>query len=161
MGSMHYTVTIEQVASKGTMVFETNFGFAFLADRFLDLRNENADKNRLRFSVSKHLSRVITVLSYCHQAAYKMEAGSYRCSVCKSEPPVPADFIRREYPVFEGEHLDALELLISRSEIDSLEAILVAQSIAELLERLWALIAEGKRTREILRMPEFQGELAL
>lgn len=153
-----YSVNLTQIASRGSVIFETNFGLSFVADRFLS--EQALNRYRQRRQISRR-ERVITLLSpCCHHALVKTPSG-YQCSGCKTPPAIPEEFISREYPTFAGRDMDALEQLVYSSGIDSLEAVLLADSLAQLLERFWSLIEEQNRTREILKLGEFTGEIAL
>lgn len=153
-----YSVNLTQIASRGSVIFETNFGLAFIADRFLSEKSLNRYRQMRQLGKRE---RVLTLLSpCCHHALVKTPSG-YQCSGCKTPPAMPDEFVSREYPTFAGRDMDALEQLVYSSGIDSLEAVLLADSLAQLLERFWGLIEEQNRTREILKLPEFTGEIPL
>lgn len=154
----NHTATISQIASRGSVIFETSFGLSFVADRFV------SDKTFNRFRQVREIGKrekVITLMSPCCQNTLLKIPGGYECSRCKKEASIPAEFVTREYPTFEGRDMDALEQLVYSSGIDSLEAVLLADSIAQLLGRFWSLIEDENRTRDILKLPEFTGDIPL
>jgi hypothetical protein len=153
-----HTVTLTQIASRGSVVFETSFGLSFIADRFL---SETAINRYRQPRQIARRERVITLMSPCCQHALVKTPSGYQCSGCKAEPAIPSEFVTREYPTFEGRDMDALEQLVYSSGIDSLEAVLLADSIAQLVESFWHLIETENRTREILKLPEFTGDISL
>lgn len=152
--TLTYTMTLDQIGSKGTIYGETNFGFAFTANYVEPLRR----------GVARH--RVINVLSFCCQASYEVAVRdgehSRACKVCgKVEAGLDKGDFSREFPNFDESNLTYLERIISRSNIDSLEAVIVAVGIADVLDSFWDEIAQGARTRQTLEKKRFSGEIEL
>lgn len=152
---MDYSVELHQVASRGTVLFLTNFGLSFTADYVIGVPRS--------FGVQADKRRVLKMLSTCHGAILDKTLGSgglsATCHVCGEETIFPPAAREAEYLTFDSKETNLLHNIVSLVGVDVLDAIFVTDALIEILEELWDAVGNHVSVRNFLKNHEIKRPL--